>query len=182
LPGYHTHDGFYLRLAVGGGYAHASASYQNQDVVYSGGAFALDMAFGGSVTPNLIIYGAIVGYGIPNPTLKSNGANIDMSGITFNAIGVGPGVTYYIMPENMYASGSLLLHFLSLSAQHSNQSADLSDTGVGFSLMFGKEWWVSSDWGLGVAGQFMFGSDKAKYVDARWTTVAGGVLFSATYN
>jgi hypothetical protein len=123
-----------------------------------------------------------VGHSLPNPTLKIDGKSYDMSGITFDAMGIGPGVTYYIMPQNIYASGSVLLHFLTLSEQHSNQSADLSDTGVAFSLMFGKEWWVSPDWGLGVAGQFMLGSAKAKYFDGRWTTVGAGVLLSATYN
>jgi hypothetical protein len=58
--------------------------------------------------------------------------------------------------------------------------------GVGASFMAGKEWWVSHDWGLGVAGQFRVAWMKAKAEfagsDDTMTATAFAILFSATYN
>jgi hypothetical protein len=48
--------------------------------------------------------------------------------------------------------------------------------------MVGKEWWVSDDWGLGVAAQLLLGSAKDPYSDAHWTSRGVAVMFSSTYN
>jgi hypothetical protein len=58
---------------------------------------------------------------------------------------------------------------------------------------FGKEWWVSDNWGLGLAGQVVLGSIKdskilsgvgadAPVSNASWTVAAFNVLFSASFN
>jgi hypothetical protein len=51
-------------------------------------------------------------------------------------------------------------------------------------LMVGKEWWVSTNWGLGVAGQIMYMSIKDKEIieEKDMTFASFGVLFTATYN
>ena len=41
---------------------------------------------------------------------------------------------------------------------------DSSSSGTAFELMVGKEWWVSRDWGLGIAGELMTASLKDKNV------------------
>jgi hypothetical protein len=172
-----------MRLALGVGYTDSSDSYHGRSQSFSGTSVLFDVALGGAITPNLVIFGEFVGHMIPDPTYKVSGyPSENWSGDTFNAIGIGPGLSYYIMPENMFVSGSLLFQALTLSSRHSDYSADVANSGIGFSLMLGKEWWVAADWGLGVAGQFLFGSAKDAYVDARWTTVSGGVLLTATYN
>ena len=49
--------------------------------------------------------------------------------------------------------------------------------------MVGKEWWVTQDWGLGVAGEVLFASMKdAGDTSITWTGTAFSVVFSATYN
>jgi hypothetical protein len=50
--------------------------------------------------------------------------------------------------------------------------------------MVGKEWWVSSDWGIGVAGRFHFASmgDTVGVYDTRLRTSVLSLLFSASYN
>jgi hypothetical protein len=184
MPGYHTHDGFYMRLAAGGGAAVA----QDSDIgaKASGNSFAFSAAFGGAILENLILYGEMVGYGIPEYKYNDD----QMSGTstrTLNISGLGPGVAYYFMPLNLYASGSLLLHRVSMSAsKNSDEDIALTDMGAGVSLMVGKEWWVSTDWGLGIAADFFFGTAKnrAYYTtsDSRWTSKGFAIMFSATYN
>ena len=64
-----------------------------------------------------------------------------------------------------------------------NSPAVETDPGFGMDLLVGKEWWVSSSWGLGLAAQFIYGSAKDREPALeRWTTFGGGLLFTATYN
>jgi hypothetical protein len=177
-PGYHAHDGFYMRLSLGGGGAWASGAGQT----YSGGSVAFGAAFGGAITPHLILYGEFFVHTIPNPTAESYGSSRTLDA-DLDILGFGPGVAYYFMPFDLYVSGTLLLQQVQLSdSNNSNRSFDVTKTGIGCSIMVGKEWWVADDWGLGVAAQLLLGSAKDRTVDARWTSKALAIMFTATYN
>jgi hypothetical protein len=55
--------------------------------------------------------------------------------------------------------------------------------GIGIQLMVGKEWWISQDWGIGVAGEFIGASMKDKNDSSvTWSADAFSILVSATYN
>jgi hypothetical protein len=99
-------------------------------------------------------------------------------------IGFGPGLAYYLEPLNLYLSGSMQFSQVTANdnSSSSNANADLTDTGFGASFMAGKEWWVSSNWGLGAATMLHFASMKLKNYDGRMTATGISVLFSATYN
>lgn len=180
-PGFQQHDGFYLRLHCGGGYLTASEPYQGSNLTMSGGAFAFSAAFGGAITPHLIIYGEFVGMVVSDPNVTLNSQSATASGTTMSMIGFGPGVAYYVEPMNMYFSGTLTLSKLSFDDSKGNVTAE-SDMGFGLSAVLGKEWWVSADWGLGAAFQFQVASMKDKGVDARLTGLGFALLLSATYN
>ena len=49
-------------------------------------------------------------------------------------------------------------------------------------FMVGKEWWVSANWGLGVAGIVHIASMKLPNTDSRATADALSLVLSATYN
>jgi hypothetical protein len=180
MPGYHTHDGFFMRLALGAGGASASKSGEK----YSGGSLALGAAFGGAITQHLILYGEVFGHSVHEPKHKVGSAAADTAkGVDMEISGVGPGVAYYFMPLNLYLSGTLLLQQVSLSdSNDSNSTLNLTNVGLAASLMVGKDWWVSENWGLGAAAQLLLGSAKDRYVDSNWTTAALALMFSATYN
>jgi hypothetical protein len=99
--------------------------------------------------------------------------------------GIGPGIAYYLEPANLYFSGTLAFSQVSQSTDSSSSddnSTSLTDMGLGMALTVGKEWWVSQNWGLGVAALFHVASMKVKYVDTRMSATALSFLFSATYN
>ena len=61
-----------------------------------------------------------------------------------------------------------------------------SEGGIGVNLVGGKEWWVSDNWGLGVAGQ-LFGArvkDKEVVMGSKptWMLVGFSLAFTATFN
>jgi hypothetical protein len=179
-----SHDGFYLRLTTGLGLA----SVSGDGTKYSGGSFAFSSAFGGAVTPHLILYGELLFHGISSPKGTAKAGDPTLAGNPVDNFGIGPGVAYYFMPLNLYLSGSVLLQKVLLTKSYAAvapavavSSKQFSNTGLGFSLMVGKEWWVSGDWGLGVAAQVLLASAKDRD-GTKWDSGALAILFTATFN
>ena len=58
-----------------------------------------------------------------------------------------------------------------------------SKAGLGLHFMIGKEWWVSEQWGIGVAATLAtLWADDRDLSGAKWRATAGGVAFVATCN
>jgi len=179
-PGYHQYDGFYLRLLGGGGYLSNSFSGGGYTVKLSGAAATIGVAVGGAIVPDLIIYGEFLDTIASSPKMDINGQSGTASG-SVDLIGFGPGLAYYLA-TNTYLSATLLFSKVQISDSKGNNTQNASDMGVGGSGTIGQEWWVSTDWGIGLAGQFTYASMKVGGVDARWSSYAASLLFSATYN
>ena len=186
-PGFHQHDGFYLRLFLGGGYLDASAKIAGVDLDMHGGGGAFGAAAGAAVIENLILYGELTFFVVPEPTKEAGGAARVATGQSMVAVGLGPGAAYYFMPINVYLSATVGLSKLNLEENVS----DSSDTqvvastrwGFGLNLKAGKEFWLSHNWGLGVALQYQFASmadnsDPAPQFHLHGFSVVG----SATFN
>ena len=106
------------------------------------------------------------------------GANSDSASVG----GAGAGLAYYLEPVNVYFSGALMLVTFELDDSRNNAIYQ-SDSGVGFQVMVGKEWWASANWGLGVAGELYVASMKDKTdTNTNWASSAFSLVFSATYN
>ena len=100
--------------------------------------------------------------------------------MSLSLVGVGLNLTYYFMPANIYVSLSPSITTLNLTASGVTGS---TENGFGMKIALGKEWWVGNHWGIGVAGQFFFASNKDKGTNPpTWSSTAGGIAFSATYN
>lgn len=178
------HDGFFLRLHLGGGFTRISTSGGNTtpNQSFSGGSVSLGVAVGGAVAPNLVLYGTFFGTVLSNPDSEVNGASFGQANGDANLFGFGAGVAYYFQPMNIYLSGTLATMQFSLDDPDQNTVWN-SKWGVGFQGLIGKEWWVSQDWGLGVAVEFIGASMKDQDDSAvTWKAASFGVLFSATYN
>ncbi len=185
-PGYHQHDGFYMRLTLGPAGLSASDTRNGIKDTYSGIGATFSGAFGGAIANNLILYGELLVTFVSDPNYQQTGSSqYSLTGIDLNLVGIGPGVAYYLDPYGLYFSGTLTFTRVSLSdsSGNSNASTDLTNMGVGGSFMFGKEWWVSADWGLGAAAQLHLASMSVRgSSDTRMTAAAFSVLLSATYN
>ena len=57
MEGFHTHDGFYLRLQLGIAGTGFSSTQAGVKTNYSGGGSSTGMAIGGVIAHNLILYG-----------------------------------------------------------------------------------------------------------------------------
>lgn len=178
--GWHEHDGFYLRLQLGGGYTRASLI--GEDLAIKGGAAGLNAEFGGAITRNLILFGKLYGTSAPNPDIELGDITIEgqTDGASQNIGALGGGITYYIMPANVYLSGAL--SFAQLSIDEDGETVAETDLGGALHLGLGKEWWVSANWGLGIGAELAVGRIPEKEGDERWNVVNAMVFFSATFN
>lgn len=178
--GEHMHDGFFLRLAPGLGVMSSTESLGGNKAEYSGSSGHFNFAIGGAIVENFIIHLDLSSVVISEPTAKVNGQTVTAPNDYATSV-LGLGMTYYL-PSNFYLTGAVGTAKTSLKA---NGKTYETDSGVGVNVMVGKEWWVSDNWGLGVAGQWLYTKcpDKAANgTSADVKTSAFGVLFSATYN
>jgi hypothetical protein len=175
MPGRFTHEGFFLRLNLGVGFAGAS----RPDYKWSAAGLGMGLSIGGSIVRNLALHVDFNSTLLPSPTQKSDGRKQDFDGdIVMESMGIG--LTYYIMPANVFLTGGIGLGRL-VFEDNDGQSKE-TNAGVTLSGMIGKEWWVGSDWGLGIAGQILY-MHVGDYIDDQHiNAVAVNLLFSATYN
>lgn len=182
-PPPHEHAGFYLRVYLGPAYFKASDDDPLLQVTLAGSGAVFGLAAGHTVGRNLVVFGELFNDVATGPTLTLNGqTSLGAQDGSTGVVGVGAGAAYYVMPANVYLSGTLSFSQLS-SQDDAGGQTDLSDTGPGLSLMVGKEWWVARKVGLGVAGQVFFGSQPDHDgADVRWSTSAFALAVSGTYN
>lgn len=175
------HDGFFLRLAPGLGVMSTSEKFGVDKYEYSGTSGLFNFAIGGAISENFIVHLDISAASISEPQLKINGQSVNNTTDDHATSLLGIGLTYYF-PSNIYLTGAVGRANTELRA---NGNTYRTDDGYGFNLMLGKEWWVSENWGLGVAGQWLYTKCPDKpYAgtapDVKASSI--GVMFSATYN
>ncbi|WP_228557558.1 MULTISPECIES: outer membrane beta-barrel protein [unclassified Myxococcus] len=178
----HAHDGFYLRLQVGGGYLRAKATDISPELVVKGGGANINAELGFALVNNFILYAKFYGASAPNPSLQVGDLTVEgqNENLSENFGAVGLGVTYYIMPANVYLSGALT--YTQLSVTDDGEKVAESDIGGGLHLGVGKEWWVSKNWGLGIGAELALGRIRNESNSDSWNVTNVSLVFSATYN
>ena len=192
-PGYHEHDGLFLRFHAGPGFTRLSAKEGSSEVAISGGGIGFGFALGGRVASNLLLFGELVSDLSMEPDVEVNGAELGTAkNVTAGVSGIGVGVAYYL-PINLYFSGTLTSSVMTIEDSDptdDDKRRKLWETkrGVGLALSFGKEWWVSANWALGIAGRINLAQAKGKDPVPPATSaptfraVGAAVLFSASFN
>ena len=179
-----THDGFFLRMLPGIGYAESvEEDVLGEDFTLSGSTGIFLFQIGGAVANNMILYGEFGGNTMTDPEVEWAGMTVSTDETSLSVFGVGIGLGYYFMPGNIYVSASINMSQVTLEVD--GESSE-SDPGIGTWLMVGKEWWVGkrANWGLGLALAFHYSvveaEDFGETHDVR--NLATGLAFSATLN
>jgi hypothetical protein len=152
----------------------------------SGGGFLLSLAFGKVVREDLALYGEIQGLSVSEPDVRVDDEGFDnVRDVSFSSIGLGG--SYYFMPLNAFVGGTLGLGMATVNRKATpSMAADdgpngASGTGVSLGVHAGKEWWVSDNWGIGIAayGTYLSLPDGR---DSTLNVIYLGLGASATYN
>jgi hypothetical protein len=163
------HRGFFLRMDLGFGYSSSWAG----GTTLSGASSAIGLGIGGNIDDNLALFGELFGSGVSRPEMNGQSSSIDSVAIG----GLGAGLTYYLMPANVFFSG-----VLGIGSMTQRLGGVDNDTRAGLVARFGtgKEWFVSESWGLGIAA-YLNVAVQRDYTDRTWRTLAPIVAFSATF-
>ena len=189
--GFHMHDGFYLSLNGGPAFGSIKMNATNTSfntMEFSGTGFQFDFKIGGVISEvaNLILSFDIISRAISSPSLTINGNSASTtSSITASDAMYGIGITKYFMPENIFISATLGVGKFGLTINGTDYG---SKTGLALQIKGGKEWWVSDNWGLGVAAGLgnMSADDQAvssnPNYSATLSTTKFFVVFNTTFN
>jgi hypothetical protein len=180
-----THDGFYLRMHAGFG-SNSAVSDADSEVTLEGGGAAGGLSLGYMIFENTGLFFEFSSASMIGPEIKQDGM-VDQASddIEVGVYGSGIGVIHYFMPVNIYVSAALVSDELGVTLINFDGAGNdlvvaTSELGTGLNLMVGKEWWVSENWGLGVAGALR--SSTMKDGADEWTVNSFNLVFSATYN
>lgn len=181
------HTGFYIRGELGAGWLHASATVPGASLGVGGFAGGFSITAGAAVVPNLVIAGDLYSFSAAAPKITVNGESATTrSDVRLGLAGIGPNVTYYLMPANVYLSATPSIARLSLD--DGSGGGGSTPFGFGARLAVGKEWWVGKRFGLGVSGNLFvaWNADDitvgTKKTDFYWTTLGGGIALSGSYD
>lgn len=180
--GFHRHDGAFLRFHLGFG----GLKSDGGRIGLSGTAGSFAIASGFSITDDLVLYGEIFDDVATSPKFTRDGLTVPSGDkVTHTMIGYGAGLAWYFTPYNAYVGAMAGVGELSIEVTSLGAVSQVFKTQLGpvVRLGVGKEWWVSTDWGLGVALNFEMGRMKDSGANSvTFTSTAYSVAFSATYN
>ena len=182
-PGYHEHDGLFLRITLGAGWLGMSESTGVSELEASGTGSGFGAAIGYAVTRKLIVFLDVSLLDTMHPDVTVNGAPTPRAGEDLTLWGYGPGIAYYFEPRNIFVSAAIAFCKLDL---HDDQANTLTATrrGIGLDAMAGKEWWLTTNWALGLALQLQYArmTDRAPDPSPVVSARAISLLGTATFN
>ena len=122
---------------------------------------------------------------VVNPEVEVQGFGLGSNeGDRLNLSLLGIGAGWYFASINLFVSGAISAAWLAATTENGDE---LARTGVGnaLSLAVGKEWWISANWGLGLALELAGGRIPDQpgmgQLDP-WRIGAASLVFSATFN
>ena len=166
-PTARTHDGFYLRLSLGGGAIKAKFSGGDKapDAEGSGGGPMLDVLIGGTPAAGLVVGG---GYQFDMAQQADYQFGSNSTGSDGNVVRgvIGPFVEWFPDRHGGFSTG-LLAGYTMLALQTptirilgTQIGGDINTLGIGGNIWVGYAQWLSSQWALGLEARAGFASTK----------------------
>lgn len=191
------HDGFFLRMNLGvgaGGMAYDERARQTgglAPVKTRGVVGVFELSIGGRVVENLIVHGTLIAAGMSSNKTIDGVENRTYDDLATRMVMLGGGVTYYVMPTNLFFTA--VLGGTYLEEERGDERSGRYDririesgAGVGTALSIGKEWWVGQrgQWGIGAAITGAFYTAPIELLaEESWARAHSiSLSFSATYN
>jgi len=181
------HYGFYLSMSGGPVFGNISDNYYSGSFKMSGTGALFDFKIGGVIANNLILHATVLSQVLAGPkiTISSGTGGKASDNLNVGESMIGGGFTYYIMPSNTFLSISAGLGNFSI-IDNTNSSNNIT-TREGFSIQLkaGKEWWISSRWGLGLGltyGKTKLTNKPTGGITEILNSNRFGIVFNATLN
>ena len=181
--GYHRHDGMFLRVALGGGWLGISESTAASELKATGTGSGMAGALGFAVAENVIVFVEASVLESMDPSATVNGVATARPARDLTLSGFGPGIAYYFEPTNVFVSAAITFCSLDMFDDGAN-ALTATRRGIGLGVTGGKEWWISTNWALGVGLQLQYGrmTDRAPDPSPAVSASAISLLGTATFN
>ncbi len=178
-PGYRTHDGFFFRASLGLASTIAFEEQDGRKLNIGGLSIPLSLAVGGTLVPNLVLYGEMHVIAMPSPSVTVDDEERNVDRMAAAALSVG--TSYYLMPYNVHFGGSIGVGKVDVYMTESDEPDGSTGAGLALRLVVGKEWWTGPQWAFGAAAHMLFMTvpDGEK---GTLTLFSVGVSATATYN
>lgn len=180
------HEGFFARVSVGGGWQRLLAADRGNELRTKGATITVEGALGLSVERNLVLHLTAHYWQMVKPRFRAD--DRDAIGGKAASIVVGPGLSYYFMPINIYLSGSLGLGFMFMDRPGGVGKPGVpkrtfrSDGGWVLLVSAGKEFWVDREWAVGVSAYFSLSNFPEPANLPVWAGPGFGLRVSATFD
>jgi hypothetical protein len=183
--GYHEHDGFFLSMSLGPAFGNVNDKFSGSDLTFRGAGIDFDIKIGGKISQNLLLHATLLSKSMVGPEVSDGSGQ---SGKISNNVSIGEamfgaGLTYYIMPQNIFLSGSMGAgNFTVINTDEKINTS--TKYGFSFQLKAGKEWWVGKNWGLGLGlayGKTSLTND-AGGISEQLNSNRFSIVFNATFN
>lgn len=192
-PALHEHKGFYLSMALGSIWGTTNVTgtdpqYGSYNIDFSGTGLILDLKIGIAISENLLIHFDDMAAAVSAPTAVVNGRNAPFqttNNLSFGEGMGGIGATYYLMPSNIFFSGTIGSGVFTINDNSANGSQSAgTKRGFSYQLKAGKEWFVSAKWGLGVSLAYLSTSvnNSQQGNPENWNSGRLCLMFNATLN
>ena len=189
-PGARQHDGFLLRATSQLAFSTVSTATGDQrgTLRESGASAIAAVDVGMAVVDDLIVRARLAGsYQLAR---RSDFSELNEREFSLFVLGeLGAGLDYYIMPLNLYVGATLGISGVSFTEfdRDSKDSRTVhSKAGLALDVDVGKEWWITGNWGMGLALRLRYMTHGAANIapgsDGNLNVLQIGPLFTATYN
>lgn len=192
-PTVHRHDGFYLRMGLGGGFM--ASKLDLGDLSARGSGVALEFALGGTIADGLVIGGGLYTQSASNVHWKGDSLRSRFMTDTYShdkegSLGLlGIFLDYYPNPrDGFHVQGALGFGTLSFESDGLMGLPGETWAGVGGGGMLGVgyEVWIGSQWSLGGVARVLLMSGSLRTEDTDITFDGKGyapsLLFVATHH
>jgi hypothetical protein len=153
---------------------------------FTGTGALFDIKIGGALQENLLLHATLLSSSLVGPKVTSGSISQNApNNLSIGESMLGGGITYYIMPQNIFLSGSVGFGGYTLIDNTNSNNSVSTDKGFSMQIKAGKEWWVSKKWGLGIAvtyGKTKLTNSPGGGVEEFMDSNNFGVLFNATLN
>ena len=193
----YRHDGFFLRVALGGAYSWGSGSLDTVDdslgppgerrFDFRGGGLTLQLAMGGTLANGLVVGGLMHTAGALSPTYEFEHGPVIEGGSVGQGV-MGPFIDYYFDPEagfHLQFAAPLALVILEQEADRRFPTENfLSVYALGAIVGTGYEFFVGPEFAMGLLVAFHFTAGNLVGQETRGDIVTTGVgaLFSVTHH
>jgi hypothetical protein len=186
MKGARVHDGFYLRLGLGGGSLRGEGETTSPDSEYTlqGGALAFDLMIGGSPSDGLVIGGAYWFNQAPSASSETDLAGTQDAELLFNFGVLGIFIDGFFDPEGGFHLGGMLGVAVSQLSNADSGSADQSYSGGAAGIFAGYDFWIADEWSLGamlrLSGARVDNTDEDREDTMNVSSIA--LLFTGLYH